>query len=146
MIYAKIIIALALIAGVVYGVHAYNSAIGEAEIQKAAAEKFASERDGWIDVVVQEEAAKMRAEKALSARETDRARLQRERDDARSSLAMLRKSDPATAKWADVELPAAVVQRLRDLSAERPAAKADQGKAPGNPARDGAAPAVRRIP
>jgi hypothetical protein len=146
VIWVKLALAVALIAGVVYGVNAYNGAIEEAERQKNLATKIAGERDGWIEVVEQEKAAKVRAETALKARDRERVRLQRERDDARASLAMLRRTDPVVAKWADVELPPAIVQRLRDLTAERPASKADSGKASGNSVVDRARPEVRRIP
>jgi hypothetical protein len=145
LIWLQLGLVLALVAGVVFAVDSYNSAIEDAETQKALAAKVTKERDGWIDVVVVQEAAKVKAEEALKAREVDRARLQKERDDARASAATV-KRDPAVRAWADVELPGPVLQRLRNLSAERPAAKDDSGKAPGDAPRGNARPEVRRIP
>lgn len=145
MIWLKIGLVLALVAGVVYGVHAYNSAIEDAEASRALSVTLANERDGWIDVAAQQEAAAHRAEAIVKQREADRNRLQKERDDARASLSELRR-DPIVRAWSDTELPAAIRQRVRDLSAERAPAKDDKGAPAGKSAGDGAAAPIRRNP
>jgi hypothetical protein len=145
MIWIYGIIALAALGAGAVVVTKYNHALEAAVEQRALAEKIAKERDGWIDVVAEQESAKLKAETALKAREVDRARLQKERDDARASAATLRR-DPTVRAWADVELPALVLARLRNLSGERPAAEGGAGDPAGKPARPGSRPEVRRIP
>jgi len=121
---------IALIAGVIaafsYVVYAYNDAIADAATAKAETisvtkakdaelKKIGGERDGWIEVAAERAAAALRQEEIIRAREVERARLQKERDDARTSLTALLKR-PDVKPWADTELPLAVAERLRDAS------------------------------
>jgi len=153
MIWVYLIAAGAIIGGALFAVHSYNSAIEDAAEAKAETvavtkakneelKKIGGERDGWIEVAAERAAAAHRQEEIVRAREIERSRLQKERDDARTNLsAMLRRPD--VQPWADTELPAAVADRLRGSSSSgvapataAPAAGAPAGKPGGG---DGAA-------
>lgn len=119
----KVLILLVVLVAVAAAAHAvvssYNSAIEEAVKNKNLAVKTAAERDGWIDVAAQQEAAKTRAEAALADREKARARLQQERDRARMELSKLREK-PENVAWLDQPLPPDVVVWLRQPSRDQP--------------------------
>jgi hypothetical protein len=132
VIWVYLIAAGAIIGGALFAVHSYNSAIEDAAEARLETKKIAGERDGWIDEAARQEAAAHRQEQVIKAREVERARLQRERDDARTSLADLLRQ-PDVKAWADADLPAAVADRLRGGGVAAPASGPAKGAAPGKP-------------
>lgn len=157
MIWVKLALVGGVIAAFLYIVHAYNSAITDAESAEqkleavtkekdAEIKKIGGERDGWIDVAAERAAAAQRYEQTIVEREKERARLQRERDDARTSLAELLRR-PDVKPWADTELPPAVAERLRGAAGggvASAAATTEKGAAAGKPDGGDAGAGVRR--
>jgi hypothetical protein len=145
VIWVYLIAAGAIIGGALFAVHSYNSAIEDAAKAKAETvavtkakndelKKIGGERDGWIVVAAERAAEALRQEQVIRERETERARLQKERDDARTNLSALLQR-PDVKPWANTELPLAVVDRLRGTADGGVAPAAGAAKA-GAPARE----------
>lgn len=114
------IILLVAVATTAYAVVSkYNSAIEEAVENKNLAVTTAAERDGWIDVAAEQDAARNRANEALKTKEQARAKLQEDRDRARKELLDLR-SKPENVAWLDQPIPPDIVAWLRGPSGAKP--------------------------
>jgi MoxR-like ATPase len=118
----------------------YNGAIERAERAEAAV----AERDrlllkartdlkdaeatnkAWEKRLAEEKQAQDQVLATLAERDRERAKLTKERNDARASLAELRRADPTVEAWAATPLPPAILARLRGAAA----ATGDGGRAP----------------
>jgi hypothetical protein len=127
-----IVIVLVAVAAAAHAVvSSYNTALEDAVENKNLAVKTAAERDGWIDVVAEQDAAKRRVEAALEQKEKARARLQEDRDRARRELSELR-TKPENVAWMEQPIPPDIVAWLRGPGGAKP--PTPEGSRSGSPA------------
>lgn len=116
MNYIYIIVALAVVAAAVFGVHSYNSAIKEAERLSGELTKANSAAAAWKAQKEKADAEIKRRDNIIAGRDTAREKINRELNDALATIVALKARDPQTRDWALAPLPTAVVERLRSDS------------------------------